>query len=1163
MADNREFSKAASGFNSSDSNNQLQIEGLRIIWCGRLFGEIISHKEKYDRVAKGNSNKPQTRYTIVNGDKYLSEDGEWVKDESLAKVFDFKKDIKVWLENYFSGTPTPELDLFPEFTVQPDNDQQPQNNEVNPWRGVEDEFLKSGIPVEVTRCCVEVYPQGDEGLAKKLLVRKLQAGQILDDDHRYFKNYFDGGWIAKNSKLDSTPNEFTCAKLNTPTLDPKTLKPRKYECPTGIKTSKNSDYYLFPDFDNPSVLRELITGIIKKHNLQLNPENYNSYAAFFKDAKKDVYIDLTEGFKKDVKLIYEELLGFGLTSVSTWGCKENGQTWLNFDGFKALHPKLKEIFSGSKGIIIDFDCDKNQTTIRNVNKQCTDLALAITVELGIPVYRRIWDSDLGKGIDDLFANGKGLDDTQLVEIDISEYFQDEGVKFEQENKKKTDKKNQAKEQIKQQYRELEYSIKALCGTKLRYNELTLDLDESFEYDLETLYLDIQSEYGIAANKTKVYDLAVKIAKENSYHPVRDYLNHCADNVKPVNINNLAEVFFGNNDPLHNEMVKKTLISAVARIFKPGCKVDTCLTLKGNQGVLKSTFFRELFGDDWFTDSVNLQKDNKDELLKAHRNWCCELAELETVTSKRVSGELKNHLSQKADDIREPFARKTKRMRRQHIYVASVNEDCFLTDATGSRRYWVVPVNKVIDIFKLKIYRDAIWAGAVQAYRNNEQWWFTYDDEAIIHELNEIYEHQDSWTEKIATWLNTIPNDDVTTYEILTESLEFEPSRISKRDEMRIARIMKDLGYPKIKKYNPRTKKRQHCFDLTINLQDNSASNLDTHTNNRLDKTEPAPDKDLSNLDNLDNLSGELFPKNENEKNGDHELKDQHQPISEKIEKKVEKQDSEKGCVRLDRLDAPAPDKDSSVSNLDNRLDKIERLSTRLDKTEPALDKDLSNLSNRDQRLDKIERLDTIWDTTNFDDNTKNLDKTDPASQSSPESKSNGSSHHQGHHPSSPSTSPVTPPPEKPEKYEKGDLVKLCYPKLPDFDGRTGKVVEVSSKGDYLLELDDGRRFTTQAQYLEPIGWVKYLDGGLGVIVTTLYLLREIVADENYYLLHYTRLYTEKSELLAASFELKRSEYNCLKLMIKKLNEHKYQIDDVAFLASLSGIENARKGNLID
>ncbi len=399
----------------------VEIENNRIYSGDRFFGEIIKKKEKLDHVAPGNSNKPQTYYTIFNGSKYLSESGKWV-EYALAKVFDFKKDIKLWLENYFTGTPTPELNLFPEFTVGTESEQPPPKLRTDHWQKVIDEFLADGIPAEVTRSCVDVYPQGDETLAKRLLKRKLKAdGSITEAERTYWKNYFDGGWCARNSSLDGSLNDFTCAKLNNPTIDKDKNEPRKYENPTGIKTTSENNYYFLPNFNDKDVLGYLIQGIIDKNNLSLKAEDFNSYAEFFNEAKKHTEIQATEGFKKTVKSIYEGILCFGFTSTTTWGYKENGESVTDNEGFKKLHPQIKKLLSGAVGIILNFDSDKSRTTIKNVTEQCNALAYAISSELGISVERRVWDYKLGKGIDDLFANGYDLDNTQLIEIDTENY----------------------------------------------------------------------------------------------------------------------------------------------------------------------------------------------------------------------------------------------------------------------------------------------------------------------------------------------------------------------------------------------------------------------------------------------------------------------------------------------------------------------------------------------------------------------------------------------------------------------------------------------------------------------------------------------------------------------------------------------------------------------
>ena len=70
------------------------------------------------------------------------------------------------------------------------------------------------------------------------------------------------------------------------------------------------------------------------------------------------------------------------------------------------------------------------------------------------------------------------------------------------------------------------------------------------------------------------------------------------------------------------------VSAVARIFKPGCKADCMLILEGPQGALKSALLRMLaLQDEWFTDSLPHDLTSKDARAHLAGHWLVEMGEI--------------------------------------------------------------------------------------------------------------------------------------------------------------------------------------------------------------------------------------------------------------------------------------------------------------------------------------------------------------------------------------------------------------------------------------------------------------------------------------------------------------------------------------------------------
>jgi predicted P-loop ATPase len=336
-------------------------------------------------------------------------------------------------------------------------------------------------------------------------------------------------------------------------------------------------------------------------------------------------------------------------------------------------------------------------------------------------------------------------------------------------------------------------IETQWGERLRFNEMTQQVEMDGETcKLDRVHIRVARELDTDIDKEKASDLVIETAERNTYSPVRDYLTSVAD-VEPINLENLALRYFGTDNPLHATLLKRTLIAAVARVFEPGCKVDTLCILQGDQGDFKSTFWQILAGEAWFTDNLS-EANEKDEKLKLRRYWILEFSEFETAYRRKEVEQLKAFLSSRIDSLRRPYGRTIEDFPRTSIFVGSTNGQEFLHDPTGERRYWVIPVKQKIPIQMLDEERDRIWAAVVQLYRAGEQWWLTPDEDALLTQANQGWQSSDAWEADILSYLDT--KSEATISELLNKPLAIELQHQGKAEQMRVGNILRRNGWKK-------------------------------------------------------------------------------------------------------------------------------------------------------------------------------------------------------------------------------------------------------------------------------------------------------------------------------------------------------------------------------
>jgi putative DNA primase/helicase len=310
-------------------------------------------------------------------------------------------------------------------------------------------------------------------------------------------------------------------------------------------------------------------------------------------------------------------------------------------------------------------------------------------------------------------------------------------------------------------------------------------------------------YGFEPSTDLVQKAVLVVARRHVYHPVREWLNGLEwDGEK--RLGRLAIDYLGAEDSeLHSEIGIRWMISAVARAMSPGCKVDTCVILVGAQGIYKSTAFRVLAGKEWFSDTP-VPMGKKDALEQIQGVWVYELAELDSVRRAEANS-VKAFISALVDRFRPSYGRNAEEFPRQVVFVGSTNEREFLTDATGSRRFWVLEVKR-IDIGCIRRDREQLWAEAANMYRDGERWWLDSTSEKALIEASDRFQQSDSWADIIADWLEN-RHGFVTSTDILEKALGFEDtSKHTRPAQMRVASIMSALGWVKCREkgsYGPR------------------------------------------------------------------------------------------------------------------------------------------------------------------------------------------------------------------------------------------------------------------------------------------------------------------------------------------------------------------------
>ena len=304
--------------------------------------------------------------------------------------------------------------------------------------------------------------------------------------------------------------------------------------------------------------------------------------------------------------------------------------------------------------------------------------------------------------------------------------------------------------------------------------------------------------GLSPTRERASAAIEAICHDRSFHPVQRYFRSLKWDGKRRLHSWLTYYLGAETDPADylTGVGTKWMVAAVARIYQPGCKFDHMLVLEGQTDIGKSAALRKLatfHGEEYFYDGMTFAKiGDKDTMQNIQGSLIIEFPELSSLHSREVE-DVKQWITIQEDRGRKPYGREPVIYPRQFVLAGSTNNNEYLKDATGNKRFWPVNCGKKLDLVSLEKDREQLWAEAVHLYKEGYQWWIT--DDILMQESKNVQKLRlvvHPWTDHVLDY--AYGRLFVSTSEILIKALNIDVGKFKRSDEMIVADILKANGY---------------------------------------------------------------------------------------------------------------------------------------------------------------------------------------------------------------------------------------------------------------------------------------------------------------------------------------------------------------------------------
>lgn len=350
---------------------------------------------------------------------------------------------------------------------------------------------------------------------------------------------------------------------------------------------------------------------------------------------------------------------------------------------------------------------------------------------------------------------------------------------------------------------------SFCGIEIRFDQFrdeimfaaegTSDWQAFADADYSRLRIRLEKQGFKPIGREMIRDVVLLVADENPFDSAIEWLSGLQWDGVP-RIDGFLVDYFGAEASEYITSVSRYLWTAMAgRVMAPGIKADMVPILVGRQGAGKSSGVAAISPAPDFFAEVSFHEREDDLARKMRGRLVAEIGELRGLHTRELE-HIKAFITRTHENWIPKYREFAVTFPRRLVFIGTTNQEEFLADETGNRRWLPVKVDGA-DVEAIERDRLQLWAEARGSF---EATGIAFREaERLAKDVHEDHMIKDSWADVVSNWLDEtdILSGEInrekkilSAMEVLIDALNFDKKQIGRREELRIAKVLKALGY---------------------------------------------------------------------------------------------------------------------------------------------------------------------------------------------------------------------------------------------------------------------------------------------------------------------------------------------------------------------------------